>query len=89
MAAQLAASQEGFSSVSKYLDKTGTWLQQKNVLDTGDQLGNDSVVVMMCSIGWNGRVYTGNDTTRPFKPIDHIVTTKLSFDNLSPVYTGP
>jgi hypothetical protein len=34
-------------------------------------------------------VYTGNDTTRPFKPIEHIVTTKLSLHNLSPVYMGP
>jgi hypothetical protein len=27
--------------------------------------------------------------TRPFKPTEHIVTTKLSLHNLSPVYTGP
>jgi hypothetical protein len=27
--------------------------------------------------------------THPFKPIEHIVMTKLSFQNLSPLYTGP
>jgi hypothetical protein len=45
-------------------------------------------VVTTCPIGLNRRVYT-DDTTRHFKPTEHIATTKLSFHNLSPVYTGP
>jgi hypothetical protein len=43
----------------------------------------------MCSIGLNGRVVSLPMYTRLFKTIEHIVTTKLSFHNLSPVYTGP
>jgi hypothetical protein len=55
----------------------------------GDKLWNDSFVVTMCSIGLIGRVVSLPVYTRPFKPIEHIVTTKLSFHNLSPVYKGP